>query len=173
MYFDHVTELPTIRGETNIEFRVRTNSCPNERSRMNILSRLPSLRNVVKDRRCVACKLRLHSSIDKPSKQSKEHILLWWTRWIPSSGSLLQRLLRHALEWLHHACLFYAARRSAVLCTCAFAVMYPIPWPKAITEGAVMSSTFSLNCALSAVQDVGTRNRTVVYMYDVHFAVRT
>ena len=124
MYFDHVTELPTIRGETNIEFRVRTNSCPNERSRMNILSRLPSLRNVVKDRRCVACKLRLHSSIDKPSKQSKEHILLWWTRWIPSSGSLLQRLLRHALSGcimlvcsMLHVDLRYCARVPSQSCT--------------------------------------------------------
>ena len=53
------------RGETDIEFRVRTNSCPNERTRTNILSRFPSLRNVVEDRRCVARKLSVHSSIDK------------------------------------------------------------------------------------------------------------
>ena len=49
------------RGEANIEFWVRTNSCPNERTRTNVLSMFPSLRNVVKDRRFVARKLRLHS----------------------------------------------------------------------------------------------------------------
>ena len=56
-----LAELVWTRGETNIEFRRRKNSCPTERTRTNVSSRFPSLRYVVKDRRCVACKLRLHS----------------------------------------------------------------------------------------------------------------
>ena len=150
------TRLRTVlvlRGETNIEFRVRTNSCPNEWTRINILSRFPSPRNVVKDRRCVASKLCLHSLIDKHFKQSKEQILVWRTQSIPSSGSLLQR---HALEWLHHACLFYAVRRSTVLCTCAFAVMYPIP--KHAWRGAVMSSMFSHVVELRTFCNAGCRD---------------
>ena len=87
---------------------------------------------------------------------------------------------RRALEWQQHACLFYAASRRTVLCMCAFAVdilyMYiynHVPHPKACMEGAVVSSTFSLNWASSAAQDVGTRNRTVMYMYNVRFVVQT
>ena len=167
------------RRKTNIEFQVRTNSCRNKRTRTNTLSKFPGLRNVVKDRRCVAHKLRLHSSIDKHFKHSKEQMLLWRTRPIPSSSSLLQRLilLRRSLEWLHHACLFYTVHRSTVLCTCAFTVntLYNhVPHHKACTDGSVVSSTFSSNCASSAAQDIRIRNRTVMHMYyGVHFTVRT
>ena len=61
----HLAFLVLIIGE----FQVRTNSCPNEQTRTNVLSRFPSLKNVVKDRRCVARKLRAHSSIDKCASQ--------------------------------------------------------------------------------------------------------
>ena len=60
----------------------------------------------------------------------------------PKTNLFLQLML----EWLQPACLFYAARRPTVLCTCAFAVdtLYNhVPRPKACTEGTVTSSTFS------------------------------
>ena len=38
------------------------NSCPNKRTRANVLSRFPSLKNVLKDRRCVARELRVAES---------------------------------------------------------------------------------------------------------------
>ena len=88
-----------IRGETNIKFQVRMNSCPNQRTRTSVPSRFPNLRNVVKDGRCVACKLRLHSSIDIHFKQSKKQILLWRTWSIPSSGFLLQLLIFRSIRW--------------------------------------------------------------------------
>ena len=44
----------------------------------------------------------------------------------------------------------------SIHCTCH------VRHPKAGMEGAVVSSTFSSNCASSAAQDVGTRNRTVI-----------
>ena len=69
--------------------------------------------------------------LTKNLKQSKEQILLWRVlsipSWLPSPTTDFFAVvvsLRHSLHAVtaSWACLFYAARRSTVLCTCAFAV---------------------------------------------------
>ena len=52
-------------------------------------------------------------------------------------------------------------------------IIYPIPKHARRAQSQVHRSRMLSNCASSAAQDVGTRNRTVTYMFDVHFAVRT
>ena len=163
------------RGATDIEFRVRTNSCPNsnelEWTRTNVLARFRSLRNVVEDKRCVAHKLRLHSSKDKHFKQLKEQILQWQTRSIPSSGSLSPTFfifLSYSLKWLHHlVCsmlcvdLCYCARVHVLSIHCT--VMDPIPKHARRTQSWVQRSRMLSNCVSPAAQDVGSRNHTVMY----------
>ena len=139
----------------------------------------------------------LFNSIDKHFKQSKEQnlIIVWRTRSIPSSGSLLQQLIFCNIRWsgcimlvcsvlrvdlwycaCMHACLFYAASRSTVLYTYACThctIMHPIPKHAWRAQSRVQRYRMLLNCASFAAQDVGSRNRTVMYMCDVYFAVQT
>ena len=122
----------------------------------------------------------LFNSIDKHFKESNAQVLLWQTQATPSSGSLLQQLTFFCWSGCMLVCsmlciyLRYCATRA---CTVDTLYMYPMH-PKACMEGAVASSTFSpqsrllSNGASSAAQDVGTRNCTVMYMYDVHLTVR-
>ena len=112
---------------------------------------------------------------DKHFKQSKEPILLWWTRSIHSSGSLLQLLLFATYAGVATSCLdlWYCARVHSLSIHCT--IMYPIPkhaWGGGGAQSRVQRSRMLSNCAPSAAQDVGTRNHTVMYMYDVHFAVQ-
>ena len=102
------------RGETNIEFRVRTNSCRNERTRTNVLSRL-SKTNIAWHTSYV-CTLQLaNTSNSRKSKFSS----VGRSRFLPPASFsnfffffFFFFFLQHSLEWLHHACLFHAARRS-------------------------------------------------------------
>ena len=55
----------------------------------------------------------------------------------------------------------------SIYCT----IMYPIPKQIWRAQSRVQRSRMLSNCASSAAQEAGTRNYTVMYMYDVHFAV--
>ena len=52
-------------------------------------------------------------------------------------------------------------------------IMYAILKRARRAQSRVQCSCMLSSCASSAAQDVGTRNCTVMYTYDVHFAVQT
>ena len=65
--------------------------------------------------------------------------------------------------------------RHCATCACNVDTLYMhlIPKHAQRAQSQVQRSRLLSNCASSAAQDVGTRNHTVMYMYDVHFGVRT
>ena len=104
----------------------------------------------------------LFNSIDKRFKQSKEQIIL-----LADTVDSFLWLLSPTTECFATfagvaACLFYAACRSTVLCTCACAAdtLYNhVSHPKACTEGAVASSAFSHAVKLCIFCSAGCRGR--------------
>ena len=65
----------------------------------------------------------------------------------------------------------YCAHVHALSVHCT--IMYPILKRARRAQSRVQRSCTLSNCAPSAAQNAGTRNHTVMYMYDVHVAVRT
>ena len=61
--------------------------------------------------------------------------------------------------------LWYCARVYALLILCT--IMYPITKHARRAQSRVYRSRMPSNCASSAAQDAGTRDRTVMYIYDV------
>ena len=62
---------------------------------------------------------------------------------------------------------------TCVCVRCRYTVHVPHPKATRRAQSRVQRSCLLSNCVSSGAQDLGTRNRTVMYTYDVHFAVRT
>ena len=93
---------------------------------MYVHSRFLSLRNVVKDRRCVACKLHLHSSIQLTNTSD--------TLSIPYSGSLLQQI-NFFCNIRRSGCMLVCPMlrvelRCCATCACTVDILYMYPIPK-------------------------------------------